>query len=951
MLLIHILAVSALLQFTAAFFSLRLLKVTGKSWSWILISIGLCLMGIRRIIPLYDLIFTEGNFITDLYFEVIGLLLSFFMFIGIVKIKPMLVEHKRSEEKFQNLLNNMREGYHVIDRDWRYVYINDVASKYEKKEKQKLIGHTIMDEFPNIINTELFNTLKLCMENRTPHHMENEFLYSDGSKGWFDLSIQPVPDGISILFIDITERKLSEMEIIKTSRLYALISQINQMVVHVQELENLFSEACRITIEYGKFRMAWVGLINEKEQVVDPISWAGYEEGYLTIIPKISVSNDPEGIGPTGTAIHEGKVSYCNNIAEDPRMALWREEALKRSYQSSIAVPIIVKDKVIGTFNIYSSDSFFFNESEIKLLKEVTGDISFAIGMIDTQKRRKQAEKELVKHRDHLEELVKERTFELEKINANLQTEISERKRIEEELSNGRNLLRTLIDSMPDEIYAKDNETKYIMANFNVLTSFGLKTFNEIIGKTDFDFLPQKEAMASFSDDNSVLRARGQIHNFEKPVPDPDGNIHWYAITKVPMRDKDGRIIGLVGIKREITDFKEAEENIQKAKEAAEAANRAKSTFLSNMSHEIRTPMNAIMGFSELLLNEKNLTEEHTDWIKTINRSGEHLLTLINDILEISRIEAGRITFNPSSFNLHAMLNGIEEMFRIKTNAKKLNFLVELSDDLPVYIITDEAKLRQIFINIVGNAVKFTKEGGIVFRIRSNETMNNSINLVAEIEDTGPGITGKEIKALFQMFGQTETGIKEEGTGLGLAISQQYAKIMNGNIAIQSEYGKGTCFTITIGVLQGKESDGIDHPKKRVIRLKQDKSYKVLIADDREDNRKLLKEILLSIGFCVEEAKDGLEAVNKFESGLPDIILMDIRMPNMDGYEAIRNIKFMSSSQNKIIPIIAITASAFSEDRIKTLEAGADAYLRKPFKEHELFESIEACLGVEYIYE
>ncbi|MBN2400790.1 MAG: PAS domain S-box protein [Spirochaetes bacterium] len=769
MLIITILAVSAIFQFSAAFLALRLVKVTRKAVSWIVISCALFIMGVRRIIPIYYIFYKPDSFITDTYFEIFGLILSLLIFFGMLYIRPMLLERELAEERYHNLLDNMREGYHVIDRNWRYIYMNNATAIFDKRNKQEMLGHTIMEVLPGIQDTELYTALKLCMENRIPRYMENEFKIPDGDRRYFDLSIQPVPDGISVLFFDITERK--------------------------------------------------------------------------------------------------------------------------------------------------------------------------------------KAENELEKYRKHLEELVKERTAELEKINSDMQIEMSERKRMEEEITRKSNMYRTLIDAMPDEIYAKDSENKYIMANSKVLSSFGFKEFHEIIGKTDFDLLPQKAAMASYAEENTILRARGQIINFEMPVSDSDGNIHWYAVTKIPMKDKNGQITGLVGIKRDITDFKEAEDNLEKSREAAETANRAKSTFLSSMSHEIRTPLNAIMGFSELMLHDENLTKDQKDWIGTINRSGEHLLALINDILEISRIEARRITFNPSNFNLHSMLKEIEAMFKSKAKEKNVSLIVEIPDDLPKFIETDEKKIRQIFINIVGNAVKFTEKGSIILKLITTKGKNGKMNLIARVTDTGPGIADKDIKILFQMFAQTEAGIKEGGTGLGLAISQQYAKIMGGYITVESEPGKGACFTITVEILPGYELKETNHPERRVIGLKQGESYKVLVADDREGNRKLLQEMLLSVGFKVEVAEDGLEAIKKFKSWLPDIVLMDMRMPVMDGYDATRAIKTMNTTKDKKIPIIAVTASAFQEDRLKALEAGADAYLRKPFKKHEVFECIESFLGVQYVYE
>ncbi|MBN2040379.1 MAG: PAS domain S-box protein, partial [Spirochaetes bacterium] len=541
---------------------------------------------------------------------------------------------------------------------------------------------------------------------------------------------------------------------------------------------------------------------------------------------------------------------------------------------------------------------------------------------------RKRTEDELKKYHDLLEELVKQRT---------------------DELRNSRNLLRTLIDSLPDDIYAKDTESRFIMANNCTLKNLGLGSFSEILGKTDFDILPNEEAAKVSTKEHTTLLRDGNLINYEEQVTGKDGKIHWLDVTKAPMRDREGNVTGLVGINRDITHIKEFEENLKEAKEAAESANIAKSVFLSSMSHEIRTPLNAILGYSQLLQNDGTLSEEQKSWLEIINRSGEHLLILINDILEVSRIESGHITFNPSNFDLHALLRDIEAMFRIKTDAKNLTLLFEHADELPGYITTDEAKLRQIIINLVGNAVKFTKEGGLALRARVKHE-NDKTRLVVEVEDTGPGISEKDMGKMFQKFGQAEAGIREGGTGLGLAISQQYARLMGGIITVKSEEGKGACFILTIDIDGSETLDKEEKKRGRVIGLKPGlKQYRILIADDNADNREFLRIMLTSAGFDVEEARDGNDAIAKLKIWRPELILMDMQMPVLDGYEATRMIKAM---ENGKIHIIAVTASAFQEDRQKAIDAGADAYLRKPFKERELFDRIkEVCAGVQYVYQ
>ena len=558
--------------------------------------------------------------------------------------------------------------------------------------------------------------------------------------------------------------------------------------------------------------------------------------------------------------------------------------------------------------------------------EKTDGKVTRVYGYIADVTERKNADEEIEKYREHLEEVVKARTYELE---------------------TSRKMLYTLIDSLPDEIYAKDMEGRFILANRNVLNSFGLSVFSALMGKTDFDFLPCAEAEKEHEKERSVLRPDGQMINYIEHGKNRYGEERWLSVTKVPMRDINGNVTGLVGINRDITGLKVTEENLVKAKEEAEVANKAKSQFLSSMSHEIRTPLNAILGFSELMQMDDELPQKHMNWVRTINQSGEHLLTLINDILEISRIEAGRITFNPVSFNLVFLLREVESMFRMKAESKGIQLVLDISNNLPTVIVTDQIKLRQILINLAGNAVKFTNEGTVSIRARA-ESRGEKFSLTVEVEDTGPGIANKDMELLFRKFGQTGNGIKEGGTGLGLAISREYAKIMGGDIKVTSEEHRGSLFVLTVDVEIGDEFVRKEDSKKVVSLKPGQKKYKVLIVDDRSDNRVLLREILVPAGFETEEAEDGSEALEKFRAWQPDIILMDMHMPGKNGYDAAREIK--ESSGGKNTPVIAITASVFDDAKEKALDAGVDEYLLKPFKETDLFECISSCIDAEYIY-
>ncbi|MDJ0518902.1 MAG: PAS domain S-box protein, partial [Trichodesmium sp. MO_231.B1] len=400
-----------------------------------------------------------------------------------------------------------------------------------------------------------------------------------------------------------------------------------------------------------------------------------------------------------------------------------------------------------------------------------------------------------------------------------------------------------------------------------------------------------------------------------------------------------------------IIEHKQREIELKNAKETAEAANFAKSNFLASMSHELRTPLNAILGFSQLLVRDDSLKEAQIEQVEIINRSGEHLLNLINDILSMSKIEAGKVTLKENLFNLYDFLQILQNMFSLKASEKGLYLLFELADDLPQIITADEGKLRQILINIIGNAIKFTSQGKVSLSVCNS---NSSGKIKFTITDTGPGIEESEIDALFEPFVQTTTGRKSiEGTGLGLPISREFVRLMGGDISVRTQVGKGTTFTFEIIAklpeefreIVGRET--LSNQQKIVCLEPNQPSYRILIVEDVKENSQLLIQLLEPLGFQLQIAENGEEAISIWQTWQPHLILMDIVMPVIDGYEATKIIK--QTTLGKATTIIAVTANAFDENREAILAAGCDDFIAKPFSGNLLLEKLANHLGVSYL--
>ena len=499
---------------------------------------------------------------------------------------------------------------------------------------------------------------------------------------------------------------------------------------------------------------------------------------------------------------------------------------------------------------------------------------------------------------------------------------------------------RSLIESNIDALITTDPRGIITDVNKQMEALTGC-TRDELIGAPFKDYFTDPErAEAGIK----LVLGESKVTDYELTARARDGKETVVSYNATTFHDRDRKLQGVFAAARDVTERKRYEQSLQQA-------NRAKSVFLANMSHEIRTPMNAILGFSQLMLRDQDLTPRQCQYLGTINRSGEHLLALINDILEMSKIEAGRTTLNPSTFDLPVLLKDLEMMFRVRTDEKKLSFSVETIGDVPQFIVTDINKLRQVFINVLGNAVKFTEQGGIGLRVRADREGATGPRLRVEIEDTGPGISPDDQDKLFRHFEQTKTGQQAgTGTGLGLAISREFVRLMGGDITVNSQVGKGSVFVIHLPLKEGEAQavQAKDNPR-HVLRLQPGQATcRVLIADDIEDNRQLLAQLLAPVGFEIRLATNGAEAVQEFEEWRPHLILMDFRMPVMDGHEAIRRIRAMAGGEDT--KIIAVTASAMDENRQELMEIGADDFIGKPFREAELFQKIHAHVGVEYVY-
>jgi len=615
-------------------------------------------------------------------------------------------------------------------------------------------------------------------------------------------------------------------------------------------------------------------------------------------------------------------------IVSDDQMEPFKK-SIKLAFDGS---PVYVERSHINENNVKTWFGFHYSPS--------TDNYGHTIGVfiiVSDITKRKETEELILLYQTELEKKVEERTSELVKLNEGLLMEINERKRAEQELQK----LSSVVEQAADHVLITDKNgiIEYVNPAFEAGTGY---TKEEAIGLT-----PKILKSEINNPDNSkelwekVLS--GQIYRGKSINKKKDGSLYYESMTVTPLLDSNNNITHLVSVGSDITERQQAE-NDKIAREAADQANKAKSMFLANMSHEIRTPMNAIIGFSDLLYSSIKDPKQRSQ-IEAIRSSGKNLLRIINDILDLSKIEAGKMMIQKESVNIHSIIKEIETIFTYITKEKGIKFVIDEVEEIPSALLLDETRVRQILFNLIGNAIKFTDNGEVTLSVMEKVKDNDKIDLIISVKDTGIGIPINQQHQIFEAFNQQEgqSTAQYGGTGLGLTITKRLVEMMGGEIKLSSEPGKGSVFTFTLPDIAIKDpgKDVSDSYSADPSSLFFEKGS-VLIADDNQENRKYLVDLLSHFPLKLIEAENGIEAVEKAIHNLPQVILMDFKMPVMSGGEAIEILK--NQETTKGIPIIALSASSrevIEEQNGTTL---FDDFILKPINATDLLDRLKKYL-------
>jgi PAS domain S-box-containing protein len=749
--------------------------------------------------------------------------------------------------------------------------------------------------------------------------------------------------------------------------------QLSHELISTVSLERLLRRIVEAAAEMTAAESAGIMLYDPDSDGLRFVVATGYADQLVNIPVPLERSI-------AGAVFHSGQAEIVDDVNGDPRYFRLPEEITGFVGRSLLAVPLQFQDRRVGVLEVENKrGDGRFERQDADALSVLAAQATIAIEnarlveelqhqYIAAQQEiaeRTRVEAELSKHRTHLEELVEARVAEIQQVNAQLAQEVVERQSIEAALRASEQRYRILADTTPLPVIVVDLDGVVLYANQRAAALFEVP-WEQAVGQYMPDFYIDPQARAAYLD---RLHEHGRVVDYEMWLETATGRKFW-ALVSASVTTLEGRPAIFAAfsditerrtmeeeLRRRAEQLEQANREAQEARRIAEEANRAKSTFLANMSHELRTPLNAILGFSDMLAEDTTLTESQRTDLRTIHRSGDLLLQLINDVLDMAKIETGRATAQLVEMDMYHLLEGLGELFRLRAADKGLSFTVELAPELPRYIVSDERKVRRILLSLLSNAVKFTGSGEVALRVwveREEHGMGPpALVLACSVQDTGPGIAPEYHKVVFQPFVQpVQRSRSQEGTGLGLPISRQYAQLLGGSLTIFSTGvpGEGARLELRIPIkLSGGKADTVtaSAARSRLAEAGLDQpAHRLLVVEDQPENRLLLEIMLRNLGFDVRTAQDGPEALRLWEEWQPHLVWMDLYMPEMDGYEVARRIRATPQGQSTII--VALTASVREEDRVRGFAVGCNDFLYKPFHKEDLVEVLVRHLGVRF---
>jgi len=823
------------------------------------------------------------------------------------RLREELEKLRMTERFLRSILETQEDLLCRFLPDTTLTYVNEPYCRMFGRTAEELLGTRFLDLIPRDSRTGVREMLsRLSASNRSVTY-NHEVTLSRGRTGWQEWTDTAIIGGngkvveIQSTGRDITRQKKVETELMLQTRLQELLMKISATYISIPESE-VDAAIHKSLAELGQFSGADRFYIFrydfDRNTSTNTHEWCA-----PGIEPQIAyLQNYPNEHIPDWVNTHrKGETMYVPNIFALPKDSGIRQMLEPQGIKSLIAVPMMDRSECVGFVGLdFVRNLHRISVNERKLLT------IFAQMMVNVQNRI----------------------------------------RTQKSLVENERFLSDLIDNSVSVIAVKNADGTYQLVNRKWQEITGI-TREDALGRMDADLFEPELASGFMENDRHVL-ATGETIEIEETFKEGTDPRHFLS-TKFPVRDVKGGITGVCSMIFEITDRRKAEEH-RLARSEAEAANRAKSTFLSNMSHEIRTPLNAIIGFARVMERDQTLNDRQAEQIRTILGSSEQLLNLVNQTLDYTKIEAGAETVSPTRFHVRSLINDVFRMFVPRAGRKGLRYTTDIDPRLPDFIYADEAKIRQILVNLLSNAIKATGDGSVTLRadFPGKPGRNDRIHLVFEVEDTGPGIPKSDIKQLFSKYYQLKDGLRSAGTGLGLPISRKLAHLLKGTIEVYSTPGKGSTFRLTLPVSITDGTDLIsDTEQKRITRLARGAGkLKILVADDREVNRQLLRSILEPAGFVVREAQNGEEAAALHASWKPDAVLMDLRMPVMDGVTATGLIR--ATDAGSIIPVIGLTSGIMRSRRSERDTSGLDGYISQPVDPDELLTLLGSLMNVSY---